>query len=592
MTTNKLQTLRAVMKTKRLNAVIVPTSDPHKSEYIADFYKSRAWLTGFTGSAGTAIVTEKHAGLWTDSRYFIQAEKQLENGFVLHKLKTRTPEYEDWLIDQLKIGDRIGIDPRLFSAAEITQFTQKLQTKQIQLIKTYDFFADVWPDRPTLPQSAAFLLDQKYTGTSRADKLNRVRNYLREKEQSQIIISALDDIAWLMNIRGNDIDFNPVVMAYAFVSLHKCILFIDEKKLNTQLKQNLAKDNIEILPYTRASEFLSKLNNGDAILADPFTLNFELASAIPKSCKMVSEPSIVNRFKAIKNPVEIENYKKAQIRDGLAVCNFLNWLETAVKNETITEYTAGQKIEKIRSVQENYIGQSFSTISAYQENAALPHYTCNAENAKILEPKGVYLIDSGAQYLDGTTDITRTVALGEVTQEQITDYTLVLKGHVRLAQSVFPKGTQGVHLDTLARLDLWQNSKDFGHGTGHGIGFFLNVHEGPQGFSKASYGPGNAQIEPGMLTTNEPGIYLEGKYGIRIENVLLCKKHESNKMGEFYAFETLTYCPYDKNLIDKKLLNANEISWINNYHQQVYNLLVPIACEEIRNWLKDKTSPL
>ncbi|MBI9068512.1 MAG: aminopeptidase P family protein [Salinivirgaceae bacterium] len=574
-----------------MSAYIIPTSDPHKSEYIPNYWKTREWLTDFSGSAGTCVVTNKHAGLWTDSRYFIQAESQLSILFKLHKLKTRGPEYQEWLIENLDFGDVVGIDGRLFSSAEIEEFEKKASEKQIRIIDAGDLFEKIWKDRPALPSGKIIEHELKFSGKTISQKIEEIRNGLIENRNTCTLITALDEIAWVLNLRGNDIEYNPVFSSFLFISLNETYLFVNENCVSDAIRQMLKSVNVSVLPYAKIDSHLTELKPYSNILADKNALNFRLSKRIPKECKIVSEPSFVAKLKVIKNSIEIENYHQAQIRDGIAMCEYLKWLEENVKNGDLTEYSVALKLEQFRSEQKNFMGLSFGSISAYQANAALPHYSVDRQTASLLKPCGMYLIDSGGQYLDGTTDITRTVALGEVTEEQKVDFTLVLKGHIRLARAKFPKGTKGFHLDTLARLDLWQHNKDYGHGTGHGIGYFLNVHEGPQGFSQATIGNASAEIIPGMLTTNEPGFYLEGKYGIRIENVLLCEFDNSINDVEYYKFRTITYCPIDKGLIVTAMLTSDERNWINNYHQMVYEYLSPIASKKLSTWLKEKTSP-
>lgn len=587
-----LEKLQSILKQKQIHALIIPTSDPHKSEYIENYWKTREYLTGFLGSAGTAVITANHAGLWTDSRYFVQAETQMFQPFVLHKLKTRQPEYIDWLVDNLNYGDTVGIDTQLFSVSEIEYFENKFESKSISVIPIVDLFSDIWIERPELSKELIYIHDDKFTDLTRVQKIDKVRRYIKSNKIEQILISALDDIAWLLNLRGADIKYNPVFSSYVLINKDDTILFIDELKIELNVRVELNQDGIDFLPYSHIENYLKSNYNFANIEVDTNTINYRLIQAIHNNCIVKYESSIVGKMKSVKGEIEINHYKNAQIRDGLAMCNLLHWLDERIMTESVTEVEVAEMSEKFRSVQDNYIGLSFGVISAFQENAALPHYSFNTENPVYLKPKGLYLIDSGAQYLDGTTDITRTVALGEVSKEQKTDFTLVLKGHIRLATAKFPYGTKGFHLDTLSRLDLWSHGKDFGHGTGHGIGYFLNVHEGPQGFSQMHQGAASTVIEPGMFITNEPGFYLEGKYGIRIENVLVCIEDRSISSDNFLSFETVTYCPIDKNLIDIKLLTETEINWINSYHKQVYELISPLACSVVIDWLKEKTTPL
>jgi len=588
----EVEKLRIKLKQEKIAAYIIPTSDPHKSEYISEYWKIREWLTGFSGSAGTAVVTASHTGVWTDSRYFIQAEKQLKSPFILHKMKTRAPEYIDWLLDHLAVGDCVGIDERLFSTTEVEILNRTLTIKQINVLSVGDLFREMWHNRPQLVCNPVYTHPTEFVGIVTSEKIAQVRVYLKEKKVSHYLVTVLDEIAWLLNIRGSDVAYNPFVTSYCLVNELETILFINEKQVSENVMVELGRSNIKILPYTEIMRFLQNLQSTSTILLDKNTLNFQLFSSIPSQCKIVSEPSIITKFKAIKTPKEIALYKETQIRDGVAMCNFLQWLENEVQNRKVTELEAAAKSAFFRQQQPNYVDLSFEPISAYQQNAALPHYSPTEEHQSVLEPKGMYLIDSGAQYLGGTTDITRTVALGAVTQEQIIDFTLVLKGHIRLANACFPVGTKGIHLDTLARLDLWKQGKDYGHGTGHGIGYFLGVHEGPHGFSQATAGASMVPFEAGMLVTNEPGVYHEHKYGIRIENVMVCQPADFGTDGSFLCFETISYCPIDRKLIDRNMLTMQEIEWINNYHLKVRELLTENLEGEVTDWLIKNTNPL
>jgi Xaa-Pro aminopeptidase len=583
-----IEKIRNILKKKNVDALIIPTSDPHKSEYIPGYWKIRSFITGFTGSAGTAVITKNHAGMWTDARYFIQAEKQLAKPFVLHKLKTRQPEYIYWLTENLNPGQTVGIDANLFSVSEYDFFEKELSKKQISVTNTGDLFNELWTDRPALSTNKIFIHNEKFTGFSCTEKIEKIRTHLTETDTECIIVSALDDIAWLLNLRGSEIDYNPVFTAYLIISKTNATLFVDNKKLTTEVINKLKADKVSISEYPDIITYL-KNSNFKNIEIDVYSLNYAVANSIPSLCKIKQNASFTSKLKAIKTNKEIAHYKNAQIRDGVAMCNFLCWLQNTVNKQMITELDAAAKSAEFRKQQDYFAGLSFEPISAYMENAALPHYSPDNKKPVFLEPFGMYLIDSGAQYFDGTTDITRTVALGKVTQEQKTDFTLVLKGHIRLATAKFPYGTKGFHLDTLSRFDLWQNGKDFGHGTGHGIGYFLNVHEGPQGLSQLHQGNASTIIEPGMLITNEPGFYLEGKYGIRIENVLACIKN--SKTG-FLEFETVTYCPIDIDLIDADILTSAERDWINKYHAKVYELISPHVEGDVLHWLVSKTQEI
>jgi len=585
-----IEKLRSKLMQLNIAAYIIPTSDPHKSEYISEYWKSREWLTRFSGSAGTAVVTLNHAGLWTDSRYFIQAEKQLKSPFLLHKMKTRAPEYLDWLLENLTEGACVGIDERLFSAAEIDTFNQVLIKKDITIKPVGDLINEFWTDRPQRSSNLAFIHPSAFVGTGTAEKIATVRLYLEEKNVSALLVTSLDEIAWLLNIRGSDVAYNPLITSYCLVRKNETLLFIEEAQMSESVLTELKKNGVAISHYHKIISYLKEMVG--SILLDKNTANFELFRSIPSACKIIAEPSILAKLKAIKTPKEITLYKEAQITDGIAMCRFLHWLENEVQNRNLTELEAAAKSAFFRQQQPNYADLSFEPISAYQQNAALPHYSPTENNQSVLEPKGLYLIDSGAQYLGGTTDITRTVALGAVTQEQINDFTLVLKGHIRLASACFPVGTRGIHLDSLARLDLWQQGKDYGHGTGHGIGYFLGVHEGPHGFSQAASGASMVPFEAGMMVTNEPGVYHENKYGIRIENVMVCQAMDLGTTSNFLGFDTVTYCPIDRKLIDKNLLTQTEIDWINKYHSKVRELLNENLQGEVYDWLIKNTNPL
>ncbi|MCK9206812.1 MAG: aminopeptidase P family protein [Salinivirgaceae bacterium] len=592
MENEKLEILRKSMKQLGIAAYIVPSSDTHKSEYIPEYWKTRAWLTGFNGSAGTAVVTQNHAGLWTDSRYFILALQQLEKPFELHKLATRNPEYIEWLLEELSSGDVVGIDDQLFSVAEFEHLDASLQKRGIVVQTVGDLTAPIWKNRPPRLNGKAFIHPIEFAIIPRSVKIQQLRTYLSQQNYSHILLTSLDEIAWLLNLRGNDIAYNPLVTSFCLVNRERTQFFVEPGKISSEVLHDLEKDQIEWMPYDSVSNILSHLAEKDCLVVDKNSLNRRLFAQIPKACRIVFEPSVVQKFKAIKNEKQLSKYREAQLFDGVAMCRFLCWLQSEIKQRPISEVEAGEMATHFRGLQPNFMGISFEPISAYQKNAASPHYSPSKENPCYLKPDGVYLIDSGGQYLGGTTDITRTVALGPVTREQKIDFTLVLKGHIRLAMSKFPKGTKGINLDALSRLDLWQRGKDFGHGTGHGIGYFLNVHEGPHGFSQAAQNVALVPFEPGMFVTNEPGYYLEGSYGIRTENVMVCQPDPHSLQGDFLIFETVSYCPLDKDLMDISLLADVEIEWINTYHQKVFELVSPYMNPGELAWLKDSTSPI
>lgn len=584
----KIEAIRKVMKRENINALLIPGTDPHQSEYIADYWKCREWISGFTGSAGDVVITHNHAGLWTDSRYFIQAGKQLTAPFELHKLKTRNPEYIDWLYETMSFDEQIGYNAELFSTAMIATLQRKFDPKKIKLVDVGDLFSHLWDNRPALPQNKIEIHPLKYAGQSREEKLDCIQEQIKKIGATNILITRLDDIAWLLNIRGNDVDYNPVVQSYFLLTPLTRTLFIDTSKLSDQVKHELMNSGIVIQPYNSVFEALRQIKKYSRIIIDKNYTNQKVYLSIEKSCEIIHQSNTIGALKAIKSAKEIEHLKNAHIRDGIALCNFLSWLESNFSSEQITELAIVEKIEQFRSIHDNYKGPSFGTIAAFAENGALPHYSPSTETNKIINGSNLLLIDTGGQYLDGTTDITRTLCLGDPSYEQKRDFTLVLKGHINLATAKFPYGTKGYQLDSLTREFLWKEGKNYGHGTGHGVGYFLNVHEGPQGFSTDANGAAGTVIEPGMVTSNEPGYYPEGKYGIRIENLLLCV----SAPNEFLAFETISFCPLDKKMLDLSILNTNEIDWINQYHAQTFEKLSVNASNQTLIWLKEKTAPI
>jgi Xaa-Pro aminopeptidase len=592
MTGNKLESLRKAMANQKIDAYIIPTTDPHQSEYIPEYWKTRQWLTGFTGSAGVAVVTKNQAGLWVDDRYFIQAEAELNPPIMLFKQKTRNPEYIDWLYANLNFGDTVGIDGQLFSASIFEKINKKLSSKQIKTILVGDLFEKIWTDRPSLPDDKIFIHEDSYAGESRREKIDNIVSLLKLKEANYLIVTTLDDIAWLLNLRGSDIPFNPLFMAYCLISPLQTYLFIDESKLTDEIRSELKKDKITTLPYKEIYKTVSQIKEYTSVLVDNDCLSESLMQMIPNQCKIVAENNLIAKYKSVKNETQIEHYRQIQKFDGVAMCNFLNWLEKTVPAKTLTELEVAGMMEKFRSEQPEYMGLSFPVISAYQANAALPHYLPGKRSNVDLKPSGIYLVDCGSQYKGGTTDITRTVRLGNVDQEIIDSFTLVLKAHIALATAVFPIGTKGYQLDALARNQLWKHGFDYGHGSGHGIGFYLNVHEGPQGFAIQANGPAGKVIEPGIMITNEPGVYFEGKFGIRTENVMLCIPAFRKNEIEFLKFETLSFCPIDKSLINTNLLTNDELNWINQYHKQVFEALLPLVSQEVKEWLQPMTSPI
>ncbi len=587
----RINKLREKMLEKGMEAYIVPSSDPHMSEYVAPRWESRKWLSGFTGSAGTLVVTREKSGLWTDGRYYIQAEKQLEGtGIQLFKAgMPGVPDYIEWLRQELPENSCVGICGEVFSVSKVREMEKELSKKGISLTQEFDLVDEIWEGRPPVPQQPVFVHDVAFAGRTAAQKMHMVRQEMAKKGVDYYLVCSLDDVAWLYNIRGSDIAYNPVAIAYALVSLSQAWLFIDRSKVPGDVARMLEENGVIVEDYEKIYGHLAGLKEGDAILFDPAVTNSRLYDAMAKGCKKVEDMSIVARLKAVKNEVEIENLKKVHVRDGVAMVKFLYWLEQNLGKEEITEITVAEKLEEFRRQQEGFMGSSFATIAAYKDHAAMMHYQATPETCYTLEREGFLLIDSGGQYLGGTTDITRTIVLGPITDRQRRDFTLVLKGHINLARARFLYGTTGSNIDILARLPLWEQGIDYKCGTGHGVGYFLNVHEGPQRMSQV---PNNVKLEKGMILTNEPGVYIEGQYGIRTENEMLVVEDGETEFGKFLRFEPVTYCPIDLNGIDPGLLSEEEKRWLNEYHSMVYELLSPLLDEQEKGWLKVKTRPI
>ncbi|WP_195666035.1 aminopeptidase P family protein [Bacteroides fragilis] len=573
-----------------IQAFIIPSTDPHLSEYVAPHWKSREWISGFTGSAGTVVITEKKAGLWTDSRYFLQAAEQLQgSGIDLYKeMLPETPSITKFLSDELQPGKSVGIDGKMFSVEQVESMQAELSAKNIQIVFCPDPMDELWENRPPMPESPAFVYDIKYAGKSCSEKIAAIRTELKKKSAESVMLSALDEIAWTLNLRGNDVHCNPVVVSYLLITEKKAVLFIAPEKVTEEVRNYLEKQQIEIQNYSDTEIYLSDLNSS-SILMNPAKTNYSVFSSVNPQCRIIRGEAPVALLKAIRNEQEIKGIHAAMQRDGVALVKFLRWLESAVPSGTETELSIDRKLHAFRATQDLYVGESFDTIAGYKEHGAIVHYSATEESNATLHPKGFLLLDSGTQYLDGTTDITRTIALGELTTEEKTDYTLVLKGHIALAMAVFPSGTRGAQLDVLARMPLWSHKMNFLHGTGHGVGHFLSVHEGPQSI-RMNENP--IVLQPGMVTSNEPGVYKGGSHGIRTENLTLVCSAGEGLFGEYLKFETITLCPICKKGIIKELLTADEVDWLNNYHQQVYEKLSPKLNEEEKAWLKEATAAI
>lgn len=585
----RIEQLRVLMRERGIEAYIVPSSDPHQSEYVAAHYTARTFITGFTGSAGTAVITLKDAGLWTDGRYFIQAENQIKGtGVTLYRMgESGVPTVEAFLKDSLKQGAKVAFDGKVISVEYFRNLKKALESKDFSYEVSEDLIDKIWKDRPEKPCTEVILHDVKYAGQSREEKLAEVSKEMKALGANHYVISGLDDIAWLLNIRGRDVKCNPLSIAYVVISNEKCYLFIDDKKVNAKVRAELEKANIQFKPYDSIADFLGAINEGN-ILLDPAKTNTWMSSAI--KVKTVEAMDITTRLKAVKNDIQIQNVRNAMVRDGVAMVKFINWIKKTIKTRTITEIEAADKLEGYRREGENFYDLSFNSISAYKENAAMPHYSPTEENNATIKPESLYLIDSGAQYLDGTTDITRTLAMGSISEEEKTDFTLVLRGMIDLAMQRFLYGATGSSLDILARIPLWNAGMDFKHGTGHGIGFFLNVHEGPH---RVSGVPNTIKLEKGMITSDEPGVYKAGKHGIRIENLVVVQEDVNTAFGgQFMKFETLTLCPIDLEVIDASLLTAEEKAWLNNYHKTVFEKLSPYLQGEELEYLKASTKAI
>ncbi|NLJ89494.1 MAG: aminopeptidase P family protein [Clostridiales bacterium] len=588
----RLQKLRDLMAQNDIHAYIIPTQDSHESEYVSEHFMARKYMSGFTGSAGTLIVTMDEAGLWTDGRYFIQAANQLEGTTItLYKMgEENVPTTIEFLKDRLKENQTIGFDGKVNSASYGLELKEKLKDKNISIVADKDLVDLIWQDRPSLSTEPAFLLDLKYAGKSFNEKLEDLRQIMREKEVTSHIITTLDDIAWLFNIRGNDIPYNPVVLAYAVVTLEQVFLFADKSKFSDEIKAKFNADNIVLKDYDEIYNFVKKLLSTEVVLLDKKKVNYAIYSNLSPLIKIVDSENPTVQMKAIKNPVEIENLKKAHIKDGVAFTKFMYWLKTNIGKMEITEVSAQEYLEECRKQQDGFIEPSFDTISAYKENAAMMHYSATADTNKTLEAENLYLVDSGGQYYEGTTDITRTMALGPVEAEQKKHFTAVLRSMLNLSNAKFLYGCTGLNLDVLARGPIWDMELDYKCGTGHGVGYLLNVHEGPNGFRwKLRPGTEDSVIEEGMVTTNEPGVYIEGSHGIRTENELLCCKGSKNEYGQFMYFETLTFAPIDLDAIDLDYLSQVDKDRLNAYHKEVYQKLSPYLSPEEQEWLKHYT---
>lgn len=588
---DRVKQLRAIMNEKNIDMYFIPTSDFHDSEYVGDYFRGRAWLSGFTGSAGVMVVDDNKAVVWSDGRYFIQAENQLSNTCIdfYRQGEKEYPTLYQYVIDNLADNGVLAFDGKVVSSIFGENLERGLKDKNITFKYDEDLLSFIWKDRPSLPTENIFVLDTKYSGEDATSKIERVRKKLIKYQVDKFVLTSLDDIAWLLNIRGNDVVNNPVVLSYLMMDQKEINLYVDINKIDNCVQQYLSEIGVIVKPYEAIYDEVKEVSEEASILIDKERVNYSLLKSM--KAKIVNKSNPTTYMKAIKNDVELENLKEAHIKDGVAVTKFMYWLKSNVGKVNMDEITLDKYLLECRRSQSNFIEESFEAIVAYNANAAMMHYTATNENKASVEAKGMLLVDSGGQYLEGTTDITRTFGLGKVDAAWIKDFTLTLKGMIQLSKIKFLEGCTGVNLDILARQPLWECNIDYKCGTGHGVGYLLNVHEGPHGirWRKALNRKEDTELKPGMVVTNEPGVYVEGSHGIRIENMLYITEDVKNEYGQFLRFETLTYAPIDLDLINANYLDDDTKMWLNNYHQDVYKKISPALNEEEKAWLKEYT---
>lgn len=589
----RIAALREAMKQHKIDAYIIPTSDPHMSEYPADCWKYREWISGFTGSAGTVVITADKAGLWTDSRYFLQASTQLEGtGIELFKMMLpETPTIPEFLVHELKEGQTVGLNGETYSLADARTLEKVLAGKEIKLNTNASLIDPIWKERPAIPEAPLFEMPVELSGKSVEDKLLDINKMLHKAGADCTILSALDEVAWTFNIRGTDVAYNPVAISYAFVSEKESVLFVNPKKLPAEIAEHLKKEGVTLADYGMLATFLSRLPERTRVFVDSKRTNVAIYNALPESCIQVEGISPANHLKSIKNETEIKGFRNAVLKDGIAMTKFYFWLEKMLKaGEKVTELSAAAKLTALRAEQPQYVMDSFASISSYGPHGAVVHYSPTPETDTELKTDSLYLLDSGAQYLDGTTDITRTIALCDEPSEQMKkDFTRALKGTIGIAKCKFPAGIRGCLIDAFARKALWDAGINYLHGTCHGIGHCLNVHEGPQSI-RMEENP--VILEPGMVMSDEPALYRPGEYGIRTENMVLIREDSETEFGKFLGFETLTLCYIDTKLVIPSMLSVREHAWLNKYHQMVYDLISPHLDEEEKAWLKEKTAEI
>ncbi len=591
----RLKELRAQMQERGIDIYIVPTSDFHQSEYVGEYFKARKYMTGFTGSAGTAVITKEEAGLWTDGRYFIQAEKQLEGSTVkLFKMgEEGVPKVEEYVKDHLTEGSCIGFDGRVMDAKSGEKYAKMAEEKKAALYVKEDLVGNIWKDRPQLPANKVWILEDVYAGRSMADKIADVRTQMQKEGADIHILSSLYDIAWLLNLRGGDIDHVPVFLSFVSIEKEQILLFVNPQILDKEVQDYLEKNHVTIRPYEDIYTYAQNLQKVKVLISAEET-NYRIAECIREHAEVLEGENPSLMLKAVKNEIELKNTREAHLKDAVAVTKFMYWLKTNIGKMEISEISASDYLEERRKEQEHYLDLSFDTISAYGPHGAMMHYSATKESNAVLKPEGFLLVDSGGHYLEGTTDITRTFALGALTDEEKQHFTAVCRSNMNLANAKFLYGCCGINLDILARGPLWDLGIDYRCGTGHGVGHILNVHEGPNGFRWKIVPERNdsGKLEEGMITTDEPGVYIEGKYGIRTENELICVKDEKNEYGQFMRFENITYVPIDLDAILPEEMSAKERRELNEYHQMVYEKVSPYLTDEEREWLKTYTRPI
>ena len=591
----KLEQLRKLMQERNFSAYIIPTDDFHSSEYVGSYFKAREYMSGFTGSAGTLVVLPDQAALWTDGRYFLQAAEQLK-GSQITLMRSGQPgvfSIEEYLQKHLQEKAVVGFDGRTVTRRFVNLIREKTDEKQVTFDGREDLVGKVWEGRPALSKEPVWELDMRYAGKSRVDKIQEVRMEMQEKQADYLLLTALDEIAWLFNLRGNDIAYTPVFLSYLLLTKEQICLFAHEEIFTEELKGKLRQEGVAIKPYDAIEETVQNLSDGKKIWLDSGVVNYRLTESIPESVEILDQSSPVVLMKAVKNQTEMDNMRTAHVKDGVAVTRFIHWLKTNVGRETITEMSAAEKLESLRAPMEGYLEQSFGPIIAYGQHGANVHYAATEPTNSAMKTESFCLADTGGHYKEGTTDVTRTIVLGTLTEEEKRDYTLVLRGNLALGAAKFLEGVSGQNLDILARQPLWEAGLDYNHGTGHGVGYILGVHEGPQRFHwRTAPGAKSVALKEGMIISDEPGLYLEGKFGVRLENLVLCRKKEKNEYGQFLYLEPLTMVPFDREAILPELMTRSELGWLNAYHKRVYETLAPLMEEEELIWLREMTAEL